>query len=111
MQGALCSVNKTLAICGGLNKNVCHRLICLKFSHIESSTIRKCGHVEAGVDLLEEVHRCVGGHSYLIYSQAMPNMVHNLLMLLKDQDVEISALCPALCLPAHWHGSTLMIID
>jgi hypothetical protein len=84
--------------CGGLNKNVPHRLMCLNAWPIGSGTIRRCGLVGGSVSLY-------GVGLKASYVQALPSVVHSLLLLLVDRDVELSASSPAPCLPACCHAS------
>ena len=64
-----------------------------------SGTIRRCGLVEVGVALLEEVCRFVGGFWTLL---AVCETVCSWLPL--DEDVELSAF-PAMCLPGPCRAS------
>ena len=57
----MCIYKATL--CGGLNRNDPHRLICMNVWPIGSNTIRRCGLDGVGVALLEEV--CVPVRSAL----------------------------------------------
>ena len=67
--------------------------MCLNAWPTGSGTIRRCGLVGGSVTVEEGFE--------VIYTQAMPSVIDSLLMLPVDQDVEISALSPAPCLPAH----------
>ena len=55
--------------------------------------------------LLEEVLVTVEVGLEVSYAQAMSSAVHSLLRLPVDQDAELSAPSPALCLPACHHAS------
>ena len=93
---------QAVILCGGLNRNGPNRLMCLTAWPIGSGTIRRCGLVGVGVTLLQEVCHCGGGLWGLTYTQAMPSVVHSLL-LPAVQDVELSDPSSALCLPSHCH--------
>ena len=66
-----------------------------------SGTIKRCGLVGVGVALLEEVCHCEGGFEVSYMLKLCP--VHGLLLLLADQDVELSAPSSAQCLRARHH--------
>lgn len=89
--------------CGGMNRIGPHKLMCLNVWSIGSGTIRRCSLAGIGMALLEEVWHCGGGIWGHIYSQVMPSVVHRLLLLPVDQDVELFVPSPAPCLSACCH--------
>ena len=82
----------------GLNRHGSHSLMCLNAWPKGSGSIRRC------VVLLEEVCQCGVGFE-VIYTQAMQSVAHNHLLLLADQDVALSTLSLAPCLPVSFHAS------
>ena len=62
-----------------------------------------------GMALFKEVCRVESGFE-VIYAQATSSVVYSLLMLPADQDVELPAPSPALCMPAHCHAPIMMIM-
>jgi hypothetical protein len=81
-----------------------HRLTCLSAWLIGSGTIRRYGLVGVGVALLKEVCHCWEGWGLISYAQSRPSVVHSLLLLPSNQDVERSALSLAPRLPGHSHA-------
>jgi hypothetical protein len=67
-----------------------------------SGTIRKCGLIEGGVALLEEVCHCGVGFEVLCLSPAQGRRVFR---WPSDQDVKLSVPSPAPCQPARCYVS------
>ena len=75
-------------------------IVGMKWPHrfIETGTIGRCGIVRGSVSL--------GTDFEVSEAQARPRVFHSLFLLPMDQDVELSAPSPALCLPACCHASS-----
>ena len=74
-----------------------NRLVCLNAWSTRSSTLRGRGLVGGRVSLW-------GPALWSIYVKTTPRVAHSLVLLLVDQDVELFASPPALCLPACCHA-------
>lgn len=80
------------------------KLVCLNAWLIESGAIRRCDIVGVGVVFWR---KCVtvGTGFGVSYVQATPSVVHSLLLLPVDQDVDLSAPFLVPCLAALCHTS------
>jgi hypothetical protein len=88
--------------CGGWNRFDPHRFTCLKAWLIGNSTIKMYGLVGVGLTLLEEVYHC-GGRLWDLLSSNHDQCDTQSPSVALGSRIELSALSPALCLPALCH--------
>lgn len=81
-----------------MNRNCSHKLRCLNAWFTGSGIIKKYTLVVLGVALVKKVTLGVGFEES--YAQVTLSVKHSLILLLANQDVELSALSPGQCLTA-----------
>lgn len=84
-------------ICKILNRNGLHRCMCLKTWPNGNGIIRRCDRVGVDMALFKEMCHCRAGFQ-VSYAQAMPSVIHSVLVLPADRDVESSPHSLAPCL-------------
>jgi hypothetical protein len=101
-------LNISLCYRGGWDRNGPQTPACECLA-IGIGTLRRHGLIRVGVALLEEVYHYGVGFE-VSYSQTIPSVAHNPLLLPADLDIEFS-IPPVPCLPGCCHAPTMMIME